>query len=74
MTYSRWNSVSNDELLPPQNEVYDRHYSTSSQYLMPNTVRNPNDIMMVHPKRGKYQRLFGLYQRPYFAVNTNQGI
>ena len=50
----RWNSVSNDELLQQQVDVFDRHYSTSSQYLLPSVLNagNHNNIMMVNPARG----------------------
>ena len=50
----RWNSVSNDELLQQQVDIFDRHYSTSSQYLMPSILNagTHNNIMMVNPARG----------------------
>ena len=50
----RWNSISNDELLPPPGDVYERSYLTSSQDLLPTAIGNSHNVMMVHPAGGRF--------------------
>ena len=57
--FFRWNSVSNDETLPPSVDVCDRNSSTYSQNLVANAMGNSRNVMMVEPARGNLQVQFG---------------